>query len=144
MIHYEQGRRPQDQSEREQRSARGRQKAVGGDEQGEIREGGGEAEVENGAWGVGVTGGERGDGRVEKGGGEREEVGEVSEERRVVEGPNGGGVEVPLADWERGGQGQPMAVYLEIRAPVGRNQQEFDACGDGEDPCGRIEGGTGW
>lgn len=144
MIHYEQRRRPEDQSECEQRTARGRNKAVDREEQGKIRQGGGEAEVENSAWGVDPIGGEQGDGRVEKGGWKGEEVGEMGEERRVIEGPNGGGIEVPLSDGEGGGQGQPVAMHLEIRAPIGGDEQELDACGDGEDPCGRIEDSTGW
>lgn len=71
---------------------------------------------------MGPIGGERGDSGVEEGGGEGEEVGEVREEGRVVEGPNGGGVKVPLADGEGRGQGEPVAVHLEVRAPVGRDQ----------------------
>lgn len=122
MIHYEKRRGPEDQHECEQRSARGSEKAVGRDKKGYIREGGSESEVENGAWGVDPIRGERGDGRVKKGGREGEEVGEVGEKRGVVEGPNRGGVEVPLADREGGGQGQPVAVHLEICAPVGWDQ----------------------
>lgn len=84
MIHYEQRRGPEDQHECEQRSARGSDKAVGRDKEGYITQSGGEAEVENDAWGVDPIRGERGDGRIEKGGGEGEEVGEMGEKRGVV------------------------------------------------------------
>lgn len=49
MVHYEESWRPEDQRKNEQRSARGRKEAVGGDEEGEIRQCSGEAEVENSA-----------------------------------------------------------------------------------------------
>lgn len=71
---------------------------------------------------------------VDGAGGEGEEELEEGEEGRVVEGPGAGLVGVPTGDGEGVGQGEPVAVDLEVGAPVGGDQEELDAGGNGRVP----------
>lgn len=59
---------------------------------------------------------------------------EEGKERRVIEGPFAGLVEVPLMGRKRIGEGKPMAVHFEICAVVGREQKELEACSHGCHP----------
>lgn len=77
---------------------------------------------------------EIGDGWIEEGGGKGEEVLEEGEERGVVEGPRAGEIGVPLTEWERRGEGKPMAVDLEVSAVVAGNEEELQASHHGEEP----------
>lgn len=72
---------------------------------------------------------EVGHGGVDSGGEEREEFLEVSEERRIIEGPLAGGVGIPAGERERIGEGEPVAVNFEVGAAVGRDEEEFDGGG---------------
>lgn len=68
---------------------------------------------------------EVGHGGVQSCGEDREEFLEVGEERRVIEGPLAGSVGVPAGEGERMGEGEPVAVDLEIGAVVGGDEKDF-------------------
>lgn len=74
------------------------------------------------------------DGRVDDAGGVREEDLEEGKEGRVIEGPEAGLVGVPAGEGERAGEGEPVAVDLEVGAAVGGDQKELEAGGDGYVP----------
>lgn len=85
------------------------------------------------------------DGGVYKGGEEREEVLEVGEEGRVVEGPWACHVGVPVGEREGVGEGEPVTVDLEVCAVVGWDEEELDAGGHSKVPGEiRDRGGFGW
>ena len=54
-----------------------------------------------------------------------EEAFEVGEERRIVEGPRAGFVEVPLGERERVSESKPVAVDFEVSAVVGGDEEEL-------------------
>lgn len=74
------------------------------------------------------------DERVDEAGGVREEELEEGEEGRVIEGPGAGLVGVPAGEGEGVGEGEPVAVDLEVGALVGGHQEELEAGGDGHVP----------
>ena len=82
------------------------------------------------------------DGGVDEFGEEREESLEVGEEWRVIEGPWACLVGVPVGERERVGEGEPVAVDLEVGAVVGGDEEEFYAGGDEREP-GEIGDGIG-
>lgn len=54
-----------------------------------------------------------------------EEAFEVGEERRIVEGPRAGFVEVPLRERERVSESKPVAMDFEVSAVVGGDEEEL-------------------
>lgn len=71
---------------------------------------------------------------VDGAGGVREEELEEGEEGRVVEGPGAGLIGVPAGDGEGVGEGEPVAVDLEVCAAIGGDQEELEAGGNGHVP----------
>lgn len=74
------------------------------------------------------------DDRVDGAGRVGQEELEEGEEGRVIEGPGAGLVGVPAGEREGVGEGEPVAVDLEVGAAVGGDQEELDAGGDGYVP----------
>lgn len=103
-------------------------------EEEEVGEDNGEAEVEEVCERRRGGHGDRDKGGVDEWRGEGEEAGEVGEEGWVVECPLGGGVGVPLLRGEGVGEGEPVAVYIEVGGAVGGNEEELHAGGGGEGP----------
>lgn len=110
MIHNKQPRRPNNQCP-DQKSLKiakisAFSQSISRVDQNEVGEYDREALEEDRAWGGVVEAPvEVGHGGVHSGGEEREEFLEVSEERRVIEGPLAGGVGVPSGEGEGVGEG---------------------------------------
>lgn len=136
MVHDDQRGRPEDQRVDESPLAAGQSPGnqTGADEERQIREDDGKTLEDNDRFGVVTQVSDVDDARIDDCGGNREEELEVGEERGVVEGPGAGGVDVPLRDGEGGGEGEPVAVHLKVRAAVGGGQKDLHAGGGAPEP----------
>lgn len=137
VINHQQPRRPNHQNTDEipPQSLHLSSQSVNTEEETEIGEDNGDAlEVDDGVCAVIETFVKIHDLGIEETSEEGEEALEVGEERRVVERPLAGLVEVPFGERERVRDRQPVTVDLEVGTSVRRDKEELHCGRCGEEP----------